>query len=303
MPGLGPPTLNASACTGCGICANACASLVLELPPGERLVHIAHPDWCNACGHCEALCPTSAIRSPLPLRDPAPQPGRQPAVHADDLAMLLRERRSVRNYRDEEVPRELVERVIDQARYTPTGTNSQNVNWLVVHGREQVAEVQRRVKRFYERLFKLVDNPLATLGVRLVAGSQQYAQLRDYLPTVQEAARRMEQGEDRILYHAPVLLLVHAERWDSCSAFNCDAALFSASLLAHSHGLGTCFNGFVQQAVENDRGIKSWLGIPRHHRCYMALGMGWPAVRYRRLVEREPAMVRWVCEPADAETR
>ncbi len=299
MPDLGPPTLDLERCTGCGQCVTACASMVLELSEpaaGERKgrVRIERPDWCNACGHCEALCAFDAITSPMPLEDQSLSPAKAPAVGPDQLALLLRERRSVRAYKADPVPRELLERVIDVARYTPTGTNSQNVHWLVLHEREQVRELQQRCVKFYQRLFGLVNNPVGRLGVRLVAGARQKAQLDEYLPVVQEAYQRMEQGDDRLLYDAPALVIVHAESWDSCSAFNCDTALFSASLMAHSLGLGCCFNGFVQQAVENHKPLKRWLGIPRDHRCFMTMGVGWPALRYRKLCERQPAAVRWL---------
>jgi nitroreductase/NAD-dependent dihydropyrimidine dehydrogenase PreA subunit len=298
MPDLGPPTLDPQRCTGCGQCVTACASLVLGMTaPAEGAkkgkVRLEHPDWCNACGHCEALCAFEAIRSPLPLPEGAPVPGKVPAVDPEQLAMLLRERRSVRAYKPDPVPRELLERVIDVARYTPTGTNSQNVHWLVLDDRDKVRELQQRCVRFYERLFNLVNNPVGRLGVRVVAGARQRAQLEEYLPVVQEANRRMAEGDDRLLYDAPAVVLVHAEAWDSCSSFNCDTALFSASLMAHSLGLGCCFNGFVQQAVENSRPLKKWLGIPRDHRCFMAMGLGRPALRYRQLCERQPAALRW----------
>ncbi len=299
MPDLGPPSVDIDACTGCGVCVTACASMVLALSPAAHgakkgRVRLERPDWCNACGHCEAVCAFDAIRAPLPVPAGTPVPPKGSSVDPASLGMLLRERRSVRAYRSAPVPRELIERVVDVARHTPTGTNSQNVHWLVLGEREQVRELQQRCVRFYERLFKLVDNPVGRLGVRMMAGPQQRAQLEEYLPVVQEANRRMAQGDDRLLYDAPAVVLVHAEAWDSCSAFNCDTALFSASLMAHSLGLGCCFNGFVQQAVENSRPLKRWLGIPRDHRCFMAMGVGWPATRYRKLCERQPAPLRWL---------
>lgn len=299
MPDLGPPALDPATCTACGLCARDCVSMVLDLRPpaaGERRgrLTVAHPDWCNACGHCEAVCPAGAIRSPMPVSEGAPRPGREPAVGPEALALLFRERRSVRVYRKEPVDRALIERIIEAARHTPTGTNSQNVHWLVVHGEGRVRALRDRCLAFYTRLFSLVDNPVGSLGVRLVAGARQHGQLREYLPVVKEARERLARGEDRLLYDAPAVILVHAEAWDACSAFNCDAALYAASLAAHSLGLGCCFNGFVQQAVEKSAPIKAWLGIPRDHRCFMAMGLGWPAHRYARVCERAPAPVRWL---------
>ena len=46
--------------------------------------------------------------------------------------MVIRSRRSVRLYRDDPVPRELIERVLDSARWAPSAVNSQPWHFIVV---------------------------------------------------------------------------------------------------------------------------------------------------------------------------
>jgi hypothetical protein len=38
--------------------------------------------------------------------------------------------------------------------------------------------------------------------------------------------------------------------------------------------------------------MKRWLGIPADHQCYAAMTLGFPDVKYLRLVRRYPARVR-----------
>ena len=52
------------------------------------------------------------------------------------------------------------------------------------------------------------------------------------------------------------------------SSFNCSVALYHCYLMAHTLGLGCCFNGFLVNAVNHDRRIKNGLGIPPEHQCY-----------------------------------
>jgi len=47
---------------------------------------------------------------------------------------LVRERRSVRRYRPDEVPRELIERCLEAVRYAPTACNTQSWKFIVVEG-------------------------------------------------------------------------------------------------------------------------------------------------------------------------
>jgi nitroreductase/NAD-dependent dihydropyrimidine dehydrogenase PreA subunit len=290
MPGThDPPRVNPEACTGCGLCREACPSFVFDLREGKA--QVVRGDWCIGCGHCSALCPTGAVFQRETYTDISAPEG--PTVTPEALKLLLRQRRSVRLYRPEPVPSHLLEHILDGARYTPTGTNSQNVRYLVVTSAEILNELRRRTESFYRRLFRMAGTWWGGLLISLASGSRMRDFLRGYLPMVRHAETSGNDSLDPILHHAPALILAHAEAWDPCSAFNCAAALYSASLLAHSLGLGCCFNGFVEGAVNHSRGIRQWLGIPRDHRCYGAMTVGFPAVTYRKLVERRPAAVRW----------
>ena len=117
--------------------------------------------------------------------------------------------------------------------------------------------------------------------------------LRESLPKIDYAAEQMRQGKDRLFYHAPTLILTHAESWDPCSSFNCSVALYHCSLMAHTLGLGCCFNGFLVNSVNHASKIKRWLGIPPDHQCYSAMTVGFPDVKYLRFVPRDPPKVTW----------
>jgi hypothetical protein len=110
---------------------------------------------------------------------------------------------------------------------------------------------------------------------------------------LEHAKELMDQGKDCLFYGAPAVMVVHAESWDTSSAFNCALALYNCSLMAHALGVGCCFNGYLQGAANNSRRIKKWLGIPHDHRCFGAMTLGYQGVRYRRLVKRDSAKVVW----------
>jgi len=105
---------------------------------------------------------------------------------------------------------------------------------------------------------------------------------------------RQSRGEDRLFYNAPAIMMVCADRWDETSAFSCAAALYSCSLMAHTIGVGCCFNGFVQNAANGSSKIKKWLDIPWHQKCYGAMTLGYQDVEYHRLVKRKPPNVTWL---------
>lgn len=286
------PVVDAEACTACGLCIVDCPPLVFELEDGKAVA--VRADWCIGCGHCAALCPTGAISHPALAAADAPRPSRRrPAVAPEPLLLLLRERRSVRAYKDRPLDRPIVERILDAGRHAPTGSNSENVHYVVLHDPDAIEGLRRRVVTFYERLFARMRNPIARLAISLVAGRAAARRLDDYRPLLEVAQERMAHGEDRLFYGAKAVVIAHAEAGDDSSAFNCAVALYNCSLMAHSLGVGCCFNGFTEAAVGHSRELRRWLEIPNDHRCFGAMGMGWQKVRYGRLVERQPAKATW----------
>jgi nitroreductase len=140
---------------------------------------------------------------------------------------------------------------------------------------------------FYAKVFGWVRSWPGSL----FAGRRTVEYLQESIPKIEHAKELMDQGKDCLFYGAPAVMAVHAESWDTCSAFNCALALYNCSLMAHTLGVGCCFNGYLQSAANNDRRIKKWLGIPRDHRCFGAMTLGYQKISYQRLVERDPAKV------------
>ncbi len=286
-----PPEVIEKKCIGCKRCVAVCPSFVLEM--AEEMAKVVRGAWCIGCGHCAAVCPSEAILYQGMLQEKHPKGGETPAVSPEELELLLRERRSVRRYTSEPVPEQTLKKILDAGRYGPTGTNSQNVHYIVLRSPDQIETLRQMTIRFYEKLFSRVEGGFSRFLLSLVAGKKTVEYLKDSLPKMRVAREAFNRGEDRLFYHAPVVMITHAESWDSSSAFNCSVALYHCSLMAHSLGFGCCFNGFLVNAVNHGPKIKRWLGIPADHRCYSAMGLGYPDVKYPNLVQRQPPKVRW----------
>jgi nitroreductase/Pyruvate/2-oxoacid:ferredoxin oxidoreductase delta subunit len=286
---VNPPVVIAEDCIACERCVAICPSFVLEMVESKSVV--VRGEWCIGCGHCGAVCPTGAILHEGSCLDKHPSEGKVPATSPEILELLLRERRSVRLYTSDPVPEQVLNKILDSGRYAPTGTNSQNVHYIVLTSPDQIAELQKMTINFYDKMFSRVRGRFGMFIVSLVAGRKIAEYLRESLPKMDYANELIRQGKDRLFYHAPVVILAHAESWDRCSSFNCSVALYNCSLMAHTLRLGCCFNGFLVNAANHSRKIKGWLGIPADHRCYSAMTLGFPDTKYLRLVRRHPPKV------------
>jgi len=290
---VNPPVVITKDCIGCERCVAICPSFVLDMVEAKSAV--VRGEWCIGCGHCGAVCPTEAILHQGSCFDLHPTKGEAPATSPEIMELLLRERRSVRIYTRDPVPEEVLNKILDAGRYAPTGTNSQNVHYVVLTSPDQIEELRKMTISFYDKIFSRVRGWFGMLLLSLVAGRKIAEYLRESLPKVEYANEKMKQGKDRLFHHAPVVMLAHAESWDTCSSFNCSVALYNCSLMAHALGLGCCFNGFLVNAVNHSPKMKAGLGIPSDHQCYSAMTLGFPDVKYLRLIHRYPPKVDRTC--------
>jgi nitroreductase/Pyruvate/2-oxoacid:ferredoxin oxidoreductase delta subunit len=282
---VNPPVVAAEDCIACERCVAICPSFVLEMVESKSAV--VRGEWCIGCGHCGAVCPTGAILHDGSCLDMHPSKGEVPATSPEILELLFRERRSVRLCTSDPVPKEVLNKILDAGRYAPTGSNSQNVHYVVLTSSDQIDELRKMTINFYDKMFSRIRGRFGMFIVSLVAGRKIAEYLLESLPKIEYGYEQMKQGKDRLFHHAPVVILAHAESWDRSSPFNCSVALYNCSLMAHTLRLGCCFTGFLVNAANHSRKIKGWLGIPADHRCYSAMTLGFPDAKYLRLVRRD----------------
>lgn len=65
--------------------------------------------------------------------------------HAELFHQLLRARRSLRRYQQEPLPLEVLKRIVDDARFAPSGRNVQSWRFIIVHKPELVQEMNGAV--------------------------------------------------------------------------------------------------------------------------------------------------------------
>jgi nitroreductase/Pyruvate/2-oxoacid:ferredoxin oxidoreductase delta subunit len=287
---IDPPKVEESKCISCGLCVTVCPSFVLEMR--NKKAEVVRGTWCIGCDHCGAVCPTEAIlHNGSSERESRLETGPVPSPEA--LQRLFLERRSLRVYKKEPVPDTLLKQILDAGNDAPTGSNSQSVNYILLTSPEKINQLREMTINFYGRIFSRLQNWFGSLILSWMAGAKTVENLRESLPKFEYAFKKMKEGGDRLFYHAPVMVLTHAESWDSSSSFNCSSALYQCSLMAQSLGLGCCFNGILVNAVNHSRKIKGWLGIPADHACYAAMTLGYPDVRYQRPAHRDPPNATW----------
>lgn len=266
---MGLMTIDEGRCLKDGFCARECPAAIIELPgDGFPRIKPGQEEGCMDCGHCVAVCPHDALR-----HERIPAAG-SPALR-DDLRLseaqavqFLRSRRSIRHFADRPVERETIRKLIETARYAPSGGNRQGVEWLVIGDRGRLREIGALTVAW---LRKIVEDPRAVAAAPYL------------LPTI----AAWDAGQDTVLRGAPVLVVAMAPAEVMTGSVDVAIAQTYLDLYAPVLGLGTCWAGLLQGAMANAPEARAAVGVPDGYPHHYALMLGYPLVRFFRAPERK----------------
>jgi len=276
-----------SLCTRCGDCTRICPANVLSMDRQQVQVQDNSPFGCIGCGHCMMVCPADCIAvtgrgiSRADLRELPPANSR---ATASQLEALLRSRRSVRRFTEQEIERQQLEHIAALAATAPMGIPPWDLGVVTLNSRLRVQQVAGSVIEGYRGFLKIFRPWLLTL-LRPFLGQAKYEMFRHFLlPLAGSYITARDSGRDTLFWDAPAVLIFHASPY----ADAVDAAIAGtyAMLAAESLGLGSCIIGGAPPILQRNRELCAELGIPKGNRPVLALIVGHPAVRFRRTVQR-----------------
>jgi nitroreductase len=199
-------------------------------------------------------------------------------VETMDAIECIRNRKSIRKFLPDPVPRELLTEVLETAKWSPSYKDSQPWGVLVLSGAKKEALSQMLLNKLENG-----EQPTPDLEAPRSWPTAEQARIDQLIRARQlatgvdlnapENVRKSKKANFRF-YNAPhaVYLLQDASLSD-WSLF--DIGLFAQSLMlaAHAKGLGT-----VPQAYATDyaREVKEFLGIPEGKRLVLGISLGYP---------------------------
>lgn len=242
-------------CIGCGLCVSDCVANHLFLEGGTVR---AKEVGCIACGHCEAICPQSAIE--LAGFDDVSIPyEQQTRLDPNTLLMAIKSRRSIRSFTEQAVDPAVLQQILEAGRLAPTGSNAQDTGFIILGSKQ--AELEALSVQMFRNL----------TGVAKVFSS--------YL-------REMEIDDHFFFKKAPLVIVLTG------NAVNASLAAENMAFMAEAYGLGVLFSGFYTVCANKNSKIRDIMGMEKHEKAVTTLVIGHPAVQYHRTAKREKAKTR-----------
>jgi len=215
-----------------------------------------------------------------------------------DLLKAIRERRSIRAYKPDPIPKERIEEILRLTIHAPSAINLQPWEFIVVIGEEKERLSRRLIKAYKEKQIACSPGnvkPLPkTYGKR---GAKTLALMKPFFEKMGvDIDQYINEGSCRF-YGAPAAILFCLDdSFPKARLVDIGIALGYLVLTAHEFGLGTCPIGLIN-AYEDE--IKDLLNIPENKTVVIGVALGYPdrdvpINRFKSTRDDLSRFVRWI---------
>ncbi|RJR24923.1 MAG: ferridoxin [Desulfobacteraceae bacterium] len=262
-------------CKKDGVCVRECPMVIIRQKDGDGFPEIVPggEEICNSCGHCVAICPHGALSHARVPVEQSPLISKELEISEEQAVQFLRSRRSIRLYKKQPVEREKLQRLIEIARYAPSGGNLQLVEWIVILDEGRIKTIAESTVEWMRKL--LAKAPKA---------------VPPYFPLIVGA---WDMGYNSVTCNAPALIVASAPQSATTGMVDVTLALSYLDLAAPGLGLGTCWAGLVEGALQSSSAVREAVGLPEGHPYHYAMMAGYPRSKYRRVPERKAPKITW----------
>lgn len=258
--------IDEESCTACKQCAQVCIrdNIVVDdfaVETGSN---------CFECGHCMAICKEGAITLKAfeghedRIADYNP---REIPVEYDDLLQFLKQRRSIRWFKNKKIDEATFDRLFEGAYYSPSAQNEQDVEFVVL---------DEELDEFMELVYDIIK-----------VDEEKFFRIKEFGTYLKDNTTKEFHP---LLWEGKQLILTFST--DKTSAVIANTRL---ELLAYSLGLGGFYSLFILKAdeIDHDRLMEFFPEIDKNKHMYSSFIIGYPKKRFRRTIPHKDIQVSY----------
>jgi ferredoxin len=290
-------TINiSSSCNVCGLCAEVCPNkIIFKSELNKMQFRDDRIDLCIKCGQCMAICPSkSIVVEGLSYEEDFFE---LPAYTdlENGFNDLIQTRRSIRNFKDKAVSKELLNKIVNAISYAPPGFTPLKTEITVISDPEIIKKSLSNMIKIYESWVKGFKSPIIRFFMKKGMGKKKYLTMKEHvLPMLISRLPELNDGtEDTITRHAPAMILFHSDRNKDTDNDIIIAATYGI-LTAHSLGLGATIMSIIPPAIDQSSELRELFKIPESNKVISSMIIGHPKYKYQRAVKRNLKNIDWL---------
>ena len=194
-----------------------------------------------------------------------------------DIVEAITSRRSIRGYKPDAVPREILKEILEVASHAPSSMNTQPWECTVIAG-----EVMEKIKQANMAKRDSGESPKAEVSRIPYIGKYNERQIAMAVQLLQALHINRDDKEKRDewlrkgfrFFDAPAAIIISIdESLKEASEFDLGVIAQTIALAAMNYGLGTCMQ---QEGILYPDVIRKFTGIPESKRISICLTIGYP---------------------------
>ena len=252
-------------CVKCGLCVNDCITKAIATNE-NGIPEMYNSLRCIECQHCFAICPQGAISI---LEKNPDESNEIHEINSEDILNLIKSRRSIRKYRQENVSKEIITKLKSMLNYSPTGCNSHKLHFSFIEDMDVMDDFRTKVN---EKIVSILTKKPFEILAEKVSKFTKYK-------------KAFLEGKDVIFRGAPHLIVACAPIDSPCPTQDGIIALSYFELYAKSLGLGTLWCGYAQTVLKLFPEFCEYSQIPKGYQPIYVMLFGYSDVKYQRTIQ------------------
>ena len=213
-----------------------------------------------------------------------------------ETEQVILRRRSVRNYKNDQVPAWMVKRILEAGRFAPSSGNAQHSKLVVVRDPKLLEEMTADVKTYAtDKVYRRYDYTRKGQGWRRFFTKWMMRRNPNELhPIPYSVMCGIALGVADLFHGAPMVILIFRDKRCIISPdLDCGILGQNMMLAAHSLGLGTCWISFAKYAFGPKSKWNERLGIEYPYELATSIIVGFPIGEPDGFVTRPLHPVDW----------